>query len=59
MKIDPRQRTLDLEVGYFIPQPEDFTALRNLISKAPDVKPQNTENHERRIETGTGREGAV
>lgn len=39
MKIDPRQRTLDLEVGCFIPQPEDFTALRNLISKVTETKP--------------------
>lgn len=39
MKIDPRQRTLDLEVGYFIPTAADFTLMRNLISKVTETKP--------------------
>jgi hypothetical protein len=38
MKIGTKQMTLDLEVGYFIPQPEDFTVLRNLLNTPDKAK---------------------
>jgi hypothetical protein len=54
MKQDIRQLNLDLEVGYFIPTAQDFTEMRNLISKAGQTNNPTKQNHERRTESRLG-----